>query len=155
MFKKYEPHKSTIFDLDANYVVIILWIVTILCHNDSFGGTVVSLALPFIVLFLEKKSQLVRVHAGQIAVLILSVTMIKMLLNLISGVLYALSSFLGFWMLPVTTIGILFSVISWIIVSILVVCAVFGCTQGYHWKEWKVPILEEFGEILTRKVKLK
>jgi uncharacterized membrane protein len=63
--KKIEPHKSSIFDLDANYVAMAAYIGGIVISLASFYTACLAWLIPIAIYILEKKSSFVKDHAKQ------------------------------------------------------------------------------------------
>ncbi len=152
MNKIYEPHKSSLFDLNANIVILIVWwgasLINFFTHIKFL-----SFIIPLIFLLLEKKSPLVREHAGQaLALNILSslvafgVTLIGvistgMAIVLGSGkILLALAALLGFFAIVLSIAILVFSIIATV--------------KGWSWEELNIPILGPIGKFFTDKIKL-
>ena len=115
---KHTPHKSSL-GLQANVVILINW----------FGGFVISLiepiamfafAVPFVILFLEKDSNLVRSHAIQ------------------AVSLYIINIILSILMTVIPVLVFLFFILAIVELALIVVAAF----KGWYYHEYELPLIQ-------------
>ena len=115
---KHTPHKSSL-GLQANVVFFIIW----------FGGFVISLiepiamfafAVPFVILFLEKDSNLVRSHAIQ------------------AVSLYIINIILSILMTVIPVLVFLFFILAIVELALIVVAAF----KGWYYHEYELPLIQ-------------
>jgi uncharacterized membrane protein len=115
---KHTPHKSSL-GLQANVVISIIW----------FGGFVISLiepiamfafAVPFVILFLEKDSNLVRSHAIQ------------------AVSLYIINIILSILMTVIPVLVFLFFILAIVELALIVVAAF----KGWYYHEYELPLIQ-------------
>ena len=115
---KHTPHKSSL-GLQANVVILIIW----------FGGFVISLiepiamfafAVPFVILFLEKDSNLVRSHAIQ------------------AVSLYIINIILSILMTVIPVLVFLFFILAIVELALIVVAAF----KGWYYHEYELPLIQ-------------
>ncbi len=138
--------KSSIFDLDETQVVRILWIVSIalLFLKRSY---LIRIMIPFILLLIEKKSALVRNHAGQNLILNIFVSLILIIFNHFTSIV----SFLVSW-IP------LFRQIVWIFTDFIRVILVFfafayhliGLAKAFQAQYLALPLISGLGDRLSK-----
>lgn len=144
---KYEPHKSSIFDLDANIVALLVYLIPLLLgFVDSFLESIVFL-VPLVVFLMEKKSEFVIFHASNALAFFAincTISIISTVLNLpllltswMSNVLVLGIFYNGFAVLFVIILGLIFGIIS----LILFVCELLSLLKAYQYKDITFPVI--------------
>lgn len=162
MDRKFQPHTSSLGGLQANVIVLIIWlapaILGIFLPNVSYLG----LIIPVVFLLIEKESALVRNHAGQALALYLITNAIQIVLGIVVSVL-ALGgavvtaatpggSGAGIYTVMASAgIGGLF-ILAVAIFSF--VFAIIACVRGWKWENYTLPIVGRFGKWLTKTIKI-
>lgn len=151
---KYSPHKSSIFDLDANLASLLIYLLPWLVQfiNNNFSS--IAWIIPLVALFMETKSNFVRFHAANA----LSFYLIQAILHLISSILgigvyvsALLSNFIliGTISLGITTIlmivvGFVFSIIS----ILLFIGKLISLIKAYNYEEIQIPIIYNIAQFI-------
>jgi uncharacterized membrane protein len=123
---KHTPHKSS-FGIDANIVILVVWFgafVLSLIEALSF----LSFSIPFIILFLEKDSTLVKQHAVQA----------------ISLFLFNILATLVIFIFP------LLSLIFWIIALIELALIVVAAQRGWNYQEYELPFIKPIADLVKK-----
>lgn len=123
---KHTPHKSS-FGINANFVILIVWYgAFILSLIDSISF--LSFSIPFIILFFEKESALVKLHAIQAISLFLFnifVTLIIFLLPLLSFI---------FWLIAIIELALI----------------VVAAQRGWYYQEYELPFIQPIARIIKK-----
>ena len=138
---KYGPHKSSLFDLDANIVALLIYLFSMLIGfiNDSLSS--IAWIIPLIAFILEKESSFVVFHAAN-----------SLTFYVIKAILYFITVFLSFS--TFLTVGILDSVIArflimgFIFILIAINFAIFVITvismiKAYNYQEIRIPVINK------------
>lgn len=146
---KYGPHKSSIFDLDANIVALLVYLLPLLVGliNDSLS--VFTWIIPLAVFIIEKDSYFVTYHAAYS----LSFYVIEAIFSVISIIL-GLTSMVASWISNIAIIGvisagitgILFLIVALVFVVLeiyLFVGKVIGAIKAYNYQETHYPIIDK------------
>lgn len=157
--KKVTQHKSSIGELDANIVVLLVWLGPIVLNavfsNINYLGIIVPLAF----LLLERESQLVRNHAGQALALYIATGVLYFILSFIGilfagGAYYTASAGGSVDIFKMAGLGIAgFLVIIPTLVQL--VFLTLACIKGWNWQNYYLPLIGDIGEWFTQKIKLK
>ena len=111
---KYDPHKSSLFDLDANLAAILVyllpWMLSII--SNTLGS--VAWIIPLLALVMESKSDFVNFHAANS----LAFFSINALIHFIS-VAFGIGAALTSWMSNMFVLGFFFSGIRSMIAIVL------------------------------------
>lgn len=144
---KYDPHKSSLFDLDANVVAILVyllpWLLSIVSH--SLGS--IAWIIPLLALILESKSDFVNFHAANS----LAFFAINAIINLIS-VIFGIGSFLTSWMSNIFILGIFYLGFQGMLIVILglalaaieiylLVGKILSLIKAYDYKDINIPVV--------------
>ncbi|WP_294561571.1 hypothetical protein [uncultured Traorella sp.] len=151
---KYDPHKSSLFDLDANVAAILVyllpWMVSII--SSSLGG--VAWIIPLLALILERKSDFVNFHAAN-ALAFFVINAVIYYITVFFGLTAALTSWLdNMFILGIFYMGIrgIISVILGIIFAIieiyLGVGKLFSIIRAYEYKDINVPVIAQIARII-------
>ncbi len=145
MNQVYEPHKSSVFDTDANLVSLAVYLIPLLGNFMSLG--IISWIFPVVLLFIEKKSPLVYFHAIQCLVMQTVVALFN-LATVIAAFMSAGTSILaGFNVLGAIGIVGIIGLVSAAVSMIVIALEIVGVIKSYGWEAYHLPV---FGEI-TRK----
>lgn len=123
---KHSPHKSS-FGIDANFIILIIWygaFILSLIEPISF----LSFTIPFIILFLEKESALVKQHAIQA----ISLFIFNIVVTLI------------IFIMP------LLSFIFWVIAIIELALIVVAAQRGWYYHEYELPFIQPIARIIKK-----
>lgn len=149
MNRIYEPHKSSILDLDANVVSLVLYLVPFISNMLTGLGMLVW-ALPLAAFILEKNSPLVKFHAAQA----LTIHVIMAVINLIVSVFTLFSA--GFNLLIGINIFAIFGSVG--IFGLLyaaltlgtAVLEIIGMVQSWKWISYRLPIVGSIADIFVK-----
>jgi len=149
MNRIYEPHKSSIFDLDANVVCLILYLLPLI--SSMFVGLgILVWVVPLAAFILEKNSPLVKFHAAQA----LSIYAITAIVNLIVSIITLFSTginlLLGFNLFAIfSSVGIL-----GLLYAALTLCTavleIIGIIQSWKWISYRLPIVGSIANIFVK-----
>lgn len=123
---KHTPHKSS-FGIDANFVILIIWFgafMLSLVESISF----LSFSIPFIILFLEKESALVKQHAIQAISLFIFNFLVTLLI----------------FMVPILNF------VFWIIAIIELALIVVAAHRGWYYQEYELPFIQSIARIVKK-----
>lgn len=141
---KYNPHKSSILDLDANIVALLLYLVPLLLSLMNSFFESIAFLIPLLIFFMEKKSDFVINHASNALAFfaincILSIisTVIKLPLMLSSWIsnVFIFGFFYNGLAIVYALIGLVFALIS----VALFICEVYSLFKGYRYEEVNIP----------------
>ena len=146
---KYDPHKSSLFDLDANVVAILVyllpWIVSII--SSSLSG--IAWLIPLLALILEKKSDFVNFHAAN-ALAFFVIAAIIYYITVVFGITAILTSWLDnmfilgiFYMGVRGIILIILGIIFAIVEIYLGVSKIFSIIRAYEYRDINVPVIAQ------------
>lgn len=123
---KHTPHKSS-FGVNANIVILIVWFgafILSLIEPISF----LSFSIPFIILFMETESSLVKQHAIQA----------------ISLFFFNILATLFIFIFP------FFSFIFWIVAIIELALIVVAAQRGWDYQEYDLPFIQPLTRIVKK-----
>lgn len=119
---------KTALGLDAN-------VGAMLCYLPICA---INLIYSIIVVVAEKDNRMVRFHAFQSLLLIAAIFVIMVVLSIFGFIIgMVLRSFI---------ISMLFSLLSWGLLLIFVVIAIFMCVKAYKGSEFKLPIIGDMAQ---------
>ncbi|HET6785285.1 MAG TPA: DUF4870 domain-containing protein [Erysipelotrichaceae bacterium] len=123
---KHTPHKSSL-GIDANLVILIVWFgafVLSLIEPISF----LSFTIPFIILFIEKESALVKQHAIQAITLFI--------FNIIATLVIFIFPLLGllFWIIAMIELGLI----------------VIAAQRGWYYQEYELPFIQPLAKLVKK-----
>ncbi len=149
MNRIYEPHRSSILDLDANLLCVLLYLIPLISFFIQSFRILVWL-IPLIAYLIEKNSPLVKFHAAQCLIIQLTVSVVSFVLWLIAAVSAGASLLIGFNVLAFFgTVGIT-GIVTLLLCGIVLVMEIVAMIKAYHWISYRLPI---FGEIAGMFVK--
>ena len=145
MNQKFDPHKSSVMETDANLVALSLYLVPLLSNFMSLG--IISWVLPLVILFIEKKSPLVCFHAVQSLIMQATVAVFNLVVVIAAFMSAGSSILIGFNVIGafgvVGIVGLLSAAVSVIVIALEIV----GIIKAYGWENYYLPI---FGTITRR-----
>ena len=145
----YDPHRSTIFDLDANLVAGFCYLITLL----PLGW--LSLVGLIVVFFVEKQSDFVKFHAAQsfsISCLLFIFSRVVLLIFSFASITtpFAVLDFIS--MLTFGSLGSVFGLL-FILVSLIIFCLrVYLMVQAFRYRESFIPLFGHFADFLCRQL---
>ncbi|MEG1254324.1 hypothetical protein [Clostridium sp.] len=144
----WEPHKSSIVDMDANVIALFIYgaaIITIFIPGISY----ISWLVPIIIYFLEKDSSFVKFHAMQGFLLNIAGIIIKFIILVIIGGSAGLLLFnpfaYGVWGTMIIA-GLFTGIVSIIITIFEIICMV----KAYNYKGYKIPLVGNLAEKIVK-----
>jgi uncharacterized Tic20 family protein len=154
-----ERHKSSIGDFDANIVVLMVWLGPIILGLVFSTVHYLGIIVPLIFLLLEKKSNLVRNHAGQSLTLSIVTVALQFLFSFLSvliigGAYYTASpdGLVDVGRLTGLGIGGFLILIPRLIQLVFII---IGCVKGWNWRLYYLPLVGRLGNWFTKTVRLK
>lgn len=148
MNQKFDPHKSSVMETDANLVALSLYLVPLLSNFMSLG--IISWVLPLVILFIEKKSPLVCFHAVQSLIMQATVAVFNLVVVIAAFMSAGSSILVGFNVIGafgiVGIVGLLSAAVSVIVIALEIV----GVIKAYGWENYYLPF---FGSITRRFIK--
>lgn len=157
--KVYEPHKSSIGNLDANVMALLTYVSAIILSFIPFVQYV-SWLLPLIFFYMEKNSNLVKFHAIQAFALFLVSAIIDIIINVIVGIAgaataasiasnpYDLNSYFGAWAGVAAA-----SVVIGIIGLVFLIFGILAMVKAYKYEEYAMPVFGKLAEKFSSKFK--
>lgn len=150
--KTYEPHKSSIGNMDANIMALLAYLIALIM-NFIPGAHWFAWLVPLIFFILEKNSMLVKFHAAQAFTLALVGAVIYIILDIISTAVAwgSVGSWLtGGW----GFVGGLWAVaiISTIIGILIAVFEILAMVNAYQYKEYSIPLIGGLAEKFSSKM---
>ena len=152
MNKIYDPHKSSLFDLNANIVVLIVWWGAVVI-NWLFDASYLSFIIPLVFLLFEKKSPLVREHAGQALIVNIFSSVIGIIIAILTLISSGTSIVFGSIGLSVIFLSF-FGVIAVIIDITILVLSIIASIKGWSFEEFEIPLLGPIGKFFSEKIRL-
>jgi len=152
-------HKSTIGNLDANIVVLMVWLGPIILNAIFTSINYLGIIVPIIFLLIEKKSSLVRNHAGQ-----------SLTLSIVTVILYFIFSFLSIMFTggsyytasPDGTVDVqrltglgIGGMLMMIPRLVQLVFIIVGCVKGWNWQAYYLPLIGKLGDWFTKNIQFK
>ena len=151
--KVYEPHKSSIGNMDANVMALLTYVSAIILSFIPFVQYV-SWLLPLIFFYMEKNSTLVKFHALQAFALFLVSAIIDVIINVIVAIAgastaaaiasdpYDLNSYFGAWAGVAAA-----SVIVGIIGLVFLIFGIIAMVRAFKYEEYAMPV---FGKLAAK-----
>ena len=139
--------KSTFFDLDGHNVAIIMWIISIvLLFNDKRW---IGVLLPFLILVFEKKSAIVRNHAGQLLILNIIAFIVSLLFSTIVTLIVALVSWIPLFNVATYT---LVTLIQFLITALFFANHLIGLIKAIRSEVLSLPIIGHLGDRFSQEI---
>lgn len=136
----YEPHKSTIANLDANLVALLVYIISAVAGFIPVVKYVAWLA-PLVVFFIEKNSRLVKFHSMQAFLINVVSSIISIIIAIISAAVAAAALVSGADPYGAVLGAGLSAVIGMVLQIGLVVVAVLAMISAWRYEEKSMPIV--------------
>lgn len=160
----YQPHKSTIGGISANYVAVACYVAAIVCSYIPILNYVAWLA-PLAIYFLEKESALVKFHAVQALILNAAGAFIYFILGIVGlivinsisspsdiSVMLAGPSVINDYNLTVEFIGKMFNGFALIITVLITVLEIWAALNALKYTEYKIPVIGAIAEKVSKKL---
>lgn len=146
MNRIYEEHKSSILDLEANYLCLAMYLIPLLAGLFFSQLRVFGWLIPLIVFFLEKNSSLVKFHAVQCLVLQIVMAIINVVLWIMAALSAGMSLLIGLDIIGfIGSLGIAGLITAGLSVAIIIL-EVVGMIKSYQWESYRLPF---FGKIAS------
>ncbi len=157
----YQPHKSSLGEIDANYVAVACYGAALVFSAIPFLKFVAWLA-PLVIYILEKKSVLVKFHAVQALILNAIGAILSLIAFIVGKIIVAAitpdTTDTNYWLYyyssdyakdlkTASTVAFLFGLLAWIIILGIGVFQVLSAINAYKYSEYKIPII---GGIATK-----
>ena len=142
--KIYEPHKSSIGNLDANLMALIAYLGGAVLGFIP-GVKYVAFLVPIIIFIIEKESKFVKFHAMQSILLSAVGVVISIILGIIIGIVFATGSYGALAVLSIL------SIITWLIVIVLFVFFIIAAVKSYKYEIYKLPLIGNWAEKIAMK----
>ena len=156
----YQPHKSSLGEIDANYIAVACYGAAIVFSYIPFLKYVAWLA-PLLIYFLEKKSVLVKFHAVQALILNAIGAVVALILSIVGSIIVKIMTpeYTNYWdtylaggsyyddLKKATAVGTIFTVIAIIIAVLLMALEIIAALNAYKYTEYKLPVI---GGIATK-----
>lgn len=161
----YQPHKSSIGEIDANYMAVACYGAAIVFSYIPFVKYVAWLA-PLLIYFLEKKSVLVKFHAVQALILNAVGAVIALIMTIVSAIIVkALTpDYTDYWdaylsggsyyddLKKATAVGTIFTAVAIIIAVLLMVLEILAALNAYKYTEYKIPVIGGIANKVSEKL---
>lgn len=146
--KIFEPHKSSIGNLDANVITIIAYLGSTILGFIP-GIRYVAFLVPIIIFVIEKESKFVKFHSMQ-AILLSAVGVV---LSIILAIIISIATAAiihsgGYGALGVLSI---LSLLIWIIAIALFVFSIIAAVKSYKYEIYKLPLIGNWAEKIALK----
>lgn len=137
----YEPHKSSIGNLDANVVALIAYLGSTILGLIP-GVKYVAFLVPIIIFFIEKDSKFVKFHAMQAILLSVAAFILTIVIGIIAGILLVAGSFVGYS---------IFLALVWIVAIAILVISIIAAVKSYKYEIYKLPLIGKWAEKIALK----
>ncbi|WP_346928505.1 DUF4870 domain-containing protein [Clostridium sp.] len=142
----YEPHKSSIGDIDANVMALIAYGAAIVVIFIP-GIKIIAWLAPIVIYILEKDSNFVKFHAMQAFLInIVGIIFSSIIFMIIGGSL----GLMFFRPLAYGAIGtiLLSAIITGIVAIVITIFEIISMVKCYEYKEYEIPLIG----IMARKI---
>jgi uncharacterized membrane protein len=159
----YQPHKSSIGDIDANYVAVACYGAAVVFSYIPLLKYLAWLA-PLVIYFLEKKSVLVKFHAVQALILNAVGAVLTIILAIVGAIIrgiikpvYDYNSLTGYTdyyskLKTYTFVGTLFGLIALAVAVLIMVMEILAALSAYKYSEYKIPIIGGIANKVSEKL---
>lgn len=146
--KIFEPHKSSIGNLDANVVALIAYLGGAILGFIP-GIKYVAFLVPIIIYVIEKESKFVKYHAMQSILLSAVGVVLSIILAIIISIATAAIIHSGGY----GALGALavLSILVWIIALVLLVFFIIAAVKSYKYEIYKMPLIGNWAEKIALK----
>lgn len=147
----YEPHKSSIANLDANLVSMFIYLIPMLFVITRFTSALAWI-IPLVVFFVEKDSDLVKFHCAQAVMLSFVPSIFSFILSIFAAIIGSTALMTG-WLfdfsgvLSILTgsvfgiVALILGLISVVISLLFFVFKVIAIVKAYNYIAYEVPII--------------
>lgn len=151
---KYDPHKSSLFDLDANIVAMLVYLIPLLATFLSDSLQAIVWIVPLFALVMESKSDFVNYHAANS----LAFFAINAIIYMISIALN-LTAVLSGWIANIPILGIFYGGISILIIvivgivfALLNICLfaakIISLIKAYSYQDIHLPVISHITDFI-------
>lgn len=148
--KIWQPHKSSIFGLDANVMAMLSFLAAAVVGWIPFLGYVSWLA-PLVIFFVEKNSPLVRKNAMQAFVIQLLGQAVSIVISLLS--LLTTASFVNvFTGAAMVGTSFIFALLLGIVNIIVFIFEIIAMIKAYKYKEYHIPVVGKIADWAIHKL---
>lgn len=145
---KYGPHKSSLFNLDANIAALLIYLVSMLIGFVSDSLNTIAWIIPLLVFIMEKESSFVVFHAANA----LTFYVIKAILYLIT-VFLSFGTVLSASLLNIGLFQILLMILVFVILAInfvIFVITIISMIKAYNYQEIKIPVINKITNFIIK-----
>ena len=155
----YEPHKSSIANLDANLVALFVYLIPMLV-GFAFHASALAWIIPLVVFFVEKDSDLVKFHCVQAVMLVFIPGVLSFIISMITAIIGGTAVVTGWFvsfsgimsLLTGSVFGIIllvFGLITGIIALVFFVFKVIAMIKAYNYIAYEVPVIGKIASIIV------
>jgi len=160
--KVYPPHKSSLGDVDANYIAVACYAASVVLSMIPVLKYIAWLA-PLVIYFLEKKSLLVKFHAVQALILNAIGAVLSLIAFIVGKIIvrsltpdntldyYLTGEYGKDWRRAAAATSV-FAAIAWIIAVGLGILQVFSALKAYKYSDYKLPVIGGIADKVTEKL---
>ena len=163
--KVYEPHKSSIGNVDANLIAAGCYGAAIILSFIPFASWI-AWAAPLVVYFIEKKSLLIKFHSVQALVLNAIGSLLFLVLFIVRKIVYSAiypSSYdwTDYWngtsnyyrdIRTAATVSTIFIIVTYIIPLGLAALQIIAALKAYKYTEFKIPVVGGIAAKISEKL---
>ena len=162
----YQPHKSSLGEIDANYIAVACYGAALIFSTIPFLKFVAWLA-PLVIYILEKKSVLVKFHAVQALILNAIGAVLSLIAYIVGKIIVAAitpdTTDTNYWLYyyssdyakdlkTASTVAFLFGLLAWIIILGIGVFQVLSAINAYKYSEYKIPVIGGIANKVSEKL---
>lgn len=155
----YEPHKSSIANLDANLVALFVYLIPMVI-GFAFHAGALAWIIPLVVFFVEKDSDLVKFHCAQAVILVFIPGVLSFVISFITAIIGGTAMITGWFvsfsglmsLLTGSVFGIILLVLGLITAIITLVFFVFkiiAMVKAYNYIAYEVPLIGKIASMIV------
>lgn len=155
----YEPHKSSIANLDANLVALFVYLLPMVI-GFAFRAGALAWIIPLVVFFVEKDSDLVKFHCAQAVILVFIPGVLSFVISFITAIIGGTAMITGWFvsfsglasLLTGSVFGIILLVLGLITAIITIVFFVFkiiAMIKAYNYIAYEVPLIGKIASAIV------
>lgn len=155
----YEPHKSSIANLDANLVALFVYLLPMVI-GFAFRAGALAWIIPLVVFFVEKDSDLVKFHCAQAVILVFIPGVLSFVISFITAIIGGTAMITGWFvsfsglasLLTGSVFGIIILVLGLITAIITIVFFVFkviAMVKAYNYIAYEVPLIGKIASAIV------
>lgn len=155
----YEPHKSSIANLDANLVALFVYLLPMVI-GFAFRAGALAWIIPLVVFFVEKDSDLVKFHCAQAVILVFIPGVLSFVISFITAIIGGTAMITGWFvsfsglasLLTGSVFGIILLVLGLITAIITIVFFVFkiiAMVKAYNYIAYEVPLIGKIASAIV------